>query len=213
MKKYDLIKSINSSVTLHNNDSNVILHEDILDILFKHKEEIYRKLIDLRGTFLIDHIAIKIIDPNNKILIFSITPSVEYNLIVQGLWKHDKSFSLNFQKNNSFYIWEEAYPEKYFDELKSIKELKHGFTFGFNLSKTIGSFNLTYSFATRSKNNKLLEYYQSHINELFALGDYGYKLIHNIYANYCNPQFNLPTGAQNRNYYEKPILKLIVNNK
>lgn len=220
MDNYKIITSGNNEIAIkaHSGIKNeaadeVILHEDILDILFKHKEEIYRKLIDLRGTFLLDHIAIKIIDPNNKILIFSITPSVEYNLIVQGLWKHDKSFSITFQKDNSFYPWEKAYCKNYFDEIRQIKELKHGFTFGFNISKKLGAFNLIYSYATRSKNDGLLDYYRNHINELINLGDYGYKLIHSIYLNYCNPIFDTPTIVGNQNHHKKPFFRLIVNNK
>jgi len=143
MEKNKLIK-LKSQQILTKPCEKLILHEDILEILFKHKEEIYEKFIDLRGVYLIDHLAIKIIDPNNKILVFSITPSVEYNLIVQGLWRHDKSFSVNFQKNNSFYVWEKAYSAKYFNEIKFVKEFKHGFTLGFNISKKINNFNLIY---------------------------------------------------------------------
>jgi|GEM_PF-1616877 len=220
MENYKIIASGNNEIAIkvisgakNEASDDVILHPDILDILFKHKEEIYRKLIDLRGTFLLDHISIKIIDPNNTILIFSITPSVEYNLIVQGLWRHDKGFSANFQKNNFFYPWEKAYCKDYFNEIKQIKEFKHGFTFGFNIPKKLGGFNLIYSFATRSKNDGLLDYYQNHINELTNIGDYGYKLIHSIYLNYCNPIFDAPSIDGKQNYYRKPFFRLIVNNK
>lgn len=209
--KFNTFENINPISTIITNE--VTLHEDILDILFKHKEEIYRKLIDLRGTFLLDHIAIKIVDPNNKVLIFSITPSVEYNLIVQGLWRYDKSFSIDFQKNNTFYQWERAYDKNHFEEIKQIKELKHGFTFGFCIPKKLGNFNLIYSYATRSKKNELLEYYHGYLNELINVGDYGYKLIHSIYLNYCNPSFDAPNILGNQNNHRKSLLTLVVNNK
>jgi len=202
------------SIFFEQNNHKVTLHENIIDILFQHKEEIYIKFNDLLGIFLIDYIAIKIIDPNNELVIFSITPSVEYNLLVQGLWKYDHSFTMNFQKNNVFYVWEKAYYETYFNEIKSIKEFKHGFTFGFNISKQIDSFHFTYSYATRSKNSKLYHYYHSHVNELSALGDYSYKLIRSIYAKYCNPNFTLPSISCKQNDPPKfPLLKLMVNNK
>jgi hypothetical protein len=192
--------------------TDVILHDNILDILFKHKEEVHRKMIDLRGTFLIDHIAINIIDPNNKSVIFSITPSVEYNLIVQGLWKHDGGFSVMFQKNNNFYMWEKAYNQNYSNEIKQLKETKHGFTLGFNLSKNLERFNLIYSFATRSKNEGLFDYYSCHINELFMLGDYGYQSISNLYSSYCDLSFRLPSLISKQRYDKKTHLKLIVDN-
>lgn len=195
--------------------NNVTFHPDIVDILFKHKAEVCRRLIDVRGNFLIDHISIKIVDPNNEMVIFSIAPSVEYNLIVQGFWKYDQSFSMKFQENNFFYPWQKAYCKDYFDEIKHTKETKHGFTFGFNISKKLDGFNLIYSYATRSKNDELLDYYRAHIKELVRIGDYGYKLIHSIYLNYCSVTFKAPIIDATLNYHtkSKPFLCLIVNNK
>jgi|SRR5579862_6947150 len=213
MARHKIIDIGYDGLVSQENHENIILHEDILNILFKHKKEVYRHLIDLQGTFLIDHIAITIIDPSSQMIIFSISPSVEYNLIIQGLWKYDQSYSVNFHKKNTFYIWEKAYSEKYFNDIKQIKEIKHGFTFGFNCAKKIDAFNLIYSYATRSKNNDLYEYYYNHMNELFGLGDYGYKLLQGIYAEYCNSSFELPSIKYKQNCLAKHRLKLIVNNK
>jgi len=164
--------------------------------------------------FLIDHLAINIIDPKNRLVIFSTTPSVEYNLITQGLWKYDKSLSMNFQRDNRFYSWEKAYEKEYFEELKLIKQINHGFSFGFNLSKKIESFQLIYSFATRHQNFELLEYYREYINELFALGDYGYKAIRSIYEQ-CIAKMNIVQGINKDKSIRSfsPFLKLISSDK
>ena len=66
MNKCKLIEGTRATASARQNDSEVILHEDITNILFSHKEEIHNKLIDLRGLFLIDHFAIKIIDPTTR---------------------------------------------------------------------------------------------------------------------------------------------------
>lgn len=212
MAKYKITES-RKNVNYINNSDNITLHKNILDILFKHKEEVYKRLIDLRGIFLIDHIAIKIINPNNEITIFSITPSVEYNLIVQGLWKYDYGFSPDFKQLNKIHIWENGYSKEYFNEIKSIKELKHGFNFSFNLLRKQGAFNLIYSFATRSKNHDLFNYYNTHLSELSELGDYGYKLIHGIYLEYCSPEFVIPSITAKKSHPIRTFLKLVVNNK
>lgn len=188
------------------------LHEDILEIFFKYREEIYRKLIDLKGIFLIDHIALTIIDPNNILTIFSITPSVEYNLIVQGLWIYDRTFSAIYQAEHPFYSWDKAYAPKYFDKIRYIKEIKHGFTFGCNVSKKIEGFHLIYSFATRSKNNGLSEYYHELKNELLNLGDYSYKKISNIYRMYCDPKLIAPSISSKNIFSRKPHFYLISDN-
>ncbi len=78
MPRLILIKNDEINTKIFDESNEISLHEDILEILFKYKENICNKFDDIRGAFLIDHFAIKIIDQNNKILIFSITPSVEY---------------------------------------------------------------------------------------------------------------------------------------
>ncbi len=210
MGRYKIIKSGNDVKKTKNSD-DIILHKNISDILFKHREEVHNRLIDLRGTFLIDHIAIKIINPSNEIVIFSMTPSVEYNLIVHGLWKHDNGFSRNLQNLNKLCLWEDAYSKENFDELKSIKEFKHGFTFGFYVPKKQGEFNLIYSFATRSNNDNLNDYYQQNLEKISVLGDYGYRLIHDIYSKYCYVAF-APSIKEKKYNPLKSVLKLIVNN-
>lgn len=191
---------------------DIYLHKDIINILFQHKEEIYRHFIDIKGIFMIEHIAIKIINPNNEMIIFSITPSVEYNLIAQGLWKYDYGFSPYFLKKNTYCKWGTCYSNRYFHEIKFLKEHKHGFNFGFNLLKEQDNFNLIYSFATRSKNSHLDEYYRTHINEIYSIGDYGYKLIHPIYSQYITENFKAPSVANTKNSFVKSFLKLIINN-
>lgn len=214
MPELFLIENQEINTEVFSTSSEVFLHKDILEILFRYKEKICNKFNDLRGTFLIDHLAINIIDPSNKIVIFSSTPSVEYNLISQGLWRHDKSFSVSYQMKNRFYSWETAYEENHFEKLKLIKQINHGFSCGFNLSKKIGSFQFIYSFATRHQKPDLLEYYRGHINELFSIGNYGYKSISGIYEKRFGKVITNPELSENKSIgFFPPFLKLISNNK
>lgn len=158
---------------------NVNLHMEIIETLFQYKKILSNRFDDIKGTFFIDHFAV-IISYNNTILVFSVTPSVEYNLLSQGLWKFDKAFSPHFLQNDTFSSWDIAYEKKYFDEIKNLKQLKHEFTFGFNLPKETTPFQLIYSFATRAHKLNLIDYYQSSINELFGIGDYLFQSINSI---------------------------------
>jgi len=204
-------KIINSGPNSTKDKNNIVLHKNIMEILFKHKHEIFKRFSDIKGVFHIDHIAIKIINPANEMVIFSITPSVEYNLIAQELWRHDHDFLCNNYKLNKLYMWEESYSKRYFSEIKYIKELKHGFTFGFNIFKKYENFNLIYSFATRSQNNDLRQYYKNHTHEIIELGDYSYKLIHDIYIKYCQLEFAAPFISDKKSFLKRPYLKLIIN--
>jgi len=175
MSKLFLIKNIEFNVTTCMAPAS--LHEDIYEILFRYKKRMCDKFNDIKGILLIDHFALHLIDQNNKILVFSVTPSVEYNLLNEGLWMYDQAFSADYQKENKFYWWEKAYDEHYFSEIKQAKELKHGFKFGVNLSKTVQSAQLIYSFATRSQKGNLFDYYREYISELYSIGDYMYNSV------------------------------------
>lgn len=188
------------------------LHDSILDLLFKHKNEISRKLSDIRGIYNIDHVAINIINPSNEVAIFSITPSVEYNLVIQNLWRFDGSLCPLNYTDGSFFFWDQAYINKYAKEIKLSKEIKHGFSLGFSLAKKVGQHHLVYSFATRSQEHHLKEYYKLMINELWLLGDYGYNLIRDIYDQYSNTHTSPYIGSGKQAEKHKSHLKLIINN-
>ncbi len=165
------------------------LHGCAFDMLFKHKNEIFRKLSDIRGIYFIDHIAFHIINPELEEAVFSITPSVEYNLITHNLWQDDGSFVPFQYVNDIIFWWKEAYKNESAKKLILLKEIKHGFSLGFSLVKKIGEFYLVYSFASRNSEANLKEYYRQKINELFHIGEYGYKLIRDIYFQYCDTHF------------------------
>jgi len=188
--------------SLEENLGNIKLHDDLLDILFKHKKDISLKLSDIRGMFNIDHVSINILNSRNELIIFSSTPSVEFNLIMNGLWKYDRSFLPTFLEDRSLFWWENAYMDGNKKIIKQIKEEMHGYTLGFGLTQKIDTLNLIYSYATRSKEKNLKDYYISHKNDLLLVGDYAFRLLRDIYLLYDHPIVNI----------KKPYLKLIINN-
>lgn len=188
------------------------LHDSIMTILFKHKREIAKGLRDIKGIHNIDHVAIIIINPNREISIFSLAPSVEYNLIVNDLWKLDNTFNPNSLENHSLTWWENAYHPSSINKLRQIKEDAHKFTFGLNLVQKIEEFTLIFSFATRSNIKNLKEYYLNLKDELFRIGAYGYKHIRDIYMQYSEPFIAPMLNSDNNLNVRKPYLKLIINN-
>lgn len=189
------------------------MHPNILEILFKHKNEIFRKLSDLRGLYYIDHVSITLIDPDHEITIFSITPSVEFNLIVQGLWHFDRSFNPAHYAPGKLLFWDKAYLNGYQNDLKYIKETQHDFSLGFNLLRKVDNFNLIYSFATRKTGIDLKKYYQSMICDLYSFGDYGYRQLRDIYDQYSDKYPAPLVEVDNQIAHMRSYLKLIVNNE
>lgn len=202
-----LIKNEESEVSLRE-PKQTLLHENYHQSLFDYKGKMLNYFGDIKGTFFIDHFSFYIIDRDGKIIPFSATPSVEYNLFSQGIWKYDNSFCSQFNQENRFYSWEKAYEESHFSQLKQVKEIKHNFQFGFNLSKQVNSYQLIYSFATRSQIDNLINYYSEYINELFAIGDYVYSHIHVAYLNTTGNDLIIDN---NKNSHKRisPFLKLV----
>lgn len=197
MQKWDINETISNRVKLHAN---------LLDILFKHRTEILLRLSDIRGLLQIDHISMNIINSDNQLAIFSSTPSVEFNLVMQGLWQYDKSFFPILFENGSLLWWEEAYLIDYKKILKKIKEEKHGYTLGFGIARKYKNLNLVYSYATRSRDKNLKSYFECYRKDLQMLGDYAFKRLYDIYLAYDHTAPPIDKGS-----FEKNHLKLVVN--
>lgn len=187
--------------------TNVHLHPQTVDILFTHKGDIFRKLSDLIGLHYIDHVALYLVNPDQEMVIFSLIPSVEFNLLVQGLWPFDNAFQPQSQESENLVFWDQAYMPAYKHAIKSRKETHHHFSLGFNIARKIQGFTLIYAFATRHIDDNLRAYYAAHVSELMALGDYGYKQLLPLYQQYCSitpPMMDTPPLERR--------LKLVVNN-
>lgn len=177
-------------------------HHDMMSILFKHKSIISQRLSSVIGLFNIDHISIKFINPHNELVIFSSTPSVEFNLILNNMWQYDKSFFPDWLESGSLFWWENAYVKEHSKALKQTKEAIHGYTLGWGISQQIDKLRLIYSYATRSPNEDLKSYYTSFKNELLLVGNYAFKLLRDIYSLYAG-----------ENRIIRPYLKLVVDNQ
>jgi len=192
----------------HDNFSNIKLHPNILDVLFQHQGEIFTKLSDLKGLHFIDHVALYLINPDSEMVIFSSTPSVEFQLLAQGLWQYDFSFNPNKMRDGEMLFWRKAYHAGYKYEITKTKETAHHFTCGFSLLKEVNSFKFIYTFATRHLQENIEQYYQQHLSEILAIGNFGYKQLYSLYQRYSgySPPFIETSCAKNH-------LKLVVNNQ
>lgn len=59
------------------------LHHNILDILYEHRHYVIKLFREVIGFYEINHISLTLRTPLNEVVIFSMTPNIEYNLITQ----------------------------------------------------------------------------------------------------------------------------------
>lgn len=143
-------------------------------------------------------------------------PHIEYNLIHQGLWKYEPSFSSQKLSPNTLFWFDDLdVDSQLFEQIKQIKLTSNHFGFGMTLSRKIDGFTFLYSYATSSNKKNLKEYYEAQLFGLIDIGDYFCNSILNLYSEYCG-NHSLPilnqlnskiTDSKNHS-----ILKLVVNN-
>lgn len=207
------------SFNLDKHHEIVRLHPKAYEISFRHRQEIARKFRDVLGIWGIHHISIDIISPGEELIYFSTTPSMGYNLIHNQLWQHDGSISPTYYKERPYYYWHQTYDKNFYQQIKQVKEADYGFAFGFTLVRLVEGFYILYSFATRNKDQETKDFFERNTAHLLKMGDYCYKLIREIYKCYLKNEPPIirapfrPRIIEKSTNYERPYLKLIVNNR
>ncbi|STX50140.1 putative FlgJ-like protein [Legionella busanensis] len=196
------------------NETEVMLHPDILNILFEHRRQIRNVFLQINGFYDISHFSLSIVDPSNEMIILSATPNIEYNLIQQDLWKFDSCFSPLQLNNNQLFWWNEiSQDDSIKSKIEKIKLQNNHFNLGMTLCRQVGDFYFLYSYATKSLEKDLHNYYSANIFNLINIGDYFYNSISFIYTGY-NKTHKLPElGAlNNKAISRQKLLKLVINN-
>ena len=210
-KHLHLIKNLS-----YKNKCSTHLHPNILDILFENRNFVRNVYKKINGLYEIHHYGLTVIDPSHKIVSFSTTPNIEYNLINKNLWNFDPIFSCERSMSRMLIWWDEVNSIK-FEEIKEIKLTKNGYSLGFTVNQHNNDFILLYSFATKCTDCNLREFYLANKDSLIDLGDYCYKLMRDIYLQYCDIYVppKISSFISNLNQKKsKDYLKLImVNNK
>ena len=67
-------------------------HPQLLEALFVYRSRVSAAFRDVLGIHEIDHIALNQISSTQKILTFSSTPALEFNLFKSNLWRYDKTY-------------------------------------------------------------------------------------------------------------------------
>lgn len=160
-------------------EHKIKLHPEVIEILFENRRYIKSVFSNLKGLHGITHMGMTCIDPNQELVAFSTTPSMEYNLFNQQLWIEDHCFNKDSNDKNSLLWWD------YQDEkIEQIKLTNNRLTMGMTIYRPIGDFGFMYSFATNECVKGLRQYYIDNLFGLIDIGDYFYKSLRELYSRY-----------------------------
>lgn len=109
-------------------------HPSLLESLFAYKAKTMVIFNDVLGLHNISHLAVTRIDNEGKILVFSSTPAMEYNLFSNSLWCFDNTYVPAWFTKTCVSNWEDLYQKTHFDLLYSERQIKHHLSLGLSLA-------------------------------------------------------------------------------
>lgn len=161
------------------------LHQDILNVSFRHRYQIRSTFKEILGLCGIQHFSLDLVTPDNTMIFFSSTPTHGYEICKRGYGQYDGIISPEYYEQFEFYWWENASHKAFSDKITAIREGVLGLKHGFMLVRKWNNFHLIYSFATRSKDPHFQSMVVNNVNELLKMGDFAYMEMRQAYADYC----------------------------
>lgn len=150
--------------------AEVTLHPELFHLLFANKFKTWLLFHNLLAAHKIDHLAIYLIDRECKLLCFSSSPALEYNLFNSPLWRFDRSFHPAWYKQGGIATWQSLYCPSRYDELYYLKQIKPHYPWGLSLATTTRFGDVVFSIATHNDGAHLQQQLQSRVEQFYDLG-------------------------------------------
>lgn len=161
-------------------------HPHLLEALFAFRSKVSTVFRDVLGIHEINHIAISHIGPANKILTFSSTPAMEFNLFNSNLWRFDKSYAPEWFQKCAQTDWQSLYTPERYDELYYLKQLKHHLPIGYTLAAKLEENYFIYSFASNRSCEQTRELFAHRCHDFYKIGQYCTNRFSSLFQHYGN---------------------------
>ncbi|MCC5791747.1 MAG: hypothetical protein JJT82_03950 [Legionellaceae bacterium] len=156
---------------------DVRLHPQYLDALFACKRQVSGIFRDIIGLYDIHHMALSRIDAQGRLLSFSATPAIEFNLFNSPLWRFDGSYQPAWFRELGQSRWEDIYAPERYDELYYLKQTKHALQTTQSLAAKLAENHFVFSFASRDALPATQALFASRTEELYKIGQYVLNLL------------------------------------
>lgn len=169
----------------------ILPHPQLLEALFAFRTKVSNVFRDVLGIHEINHIALTQIDSTHKILTFSSTPAMEFNLFNSNLWRFDKSYHPDWFKMCTQANWQSLYNLERFDELYYLKQVKHHYPLGYSLGARFEENFYIYSFASHRGDKHTEQLFKECYDDFYKIGLYCTNLLSSLFLNYSNSSSQL----------------------
>lgn len=159
-------------------------HPQLLEALFVYRSKVSAAFREVIGIHEIDHIALSKISSTGKILTFSSTPAMEFNLFKSNLWRYDKSYQPAWFSKCSQADWQSLYALKRYDELYYLKQARHQYPIGHSLAAKLEDHFFIYSFASHRSCEGTREIFTHRYDDFYKIGQYCTQLLSHLFQSY-----------------------------
>ncbi|MCX7118244.1 MAG: hypothetical protein NTW94_10175 [Legionellales bacterium] len=161
---------------MEDNPQVITPHGRFLDILFAYLGAVSHVFQDVKGLYGISHIAITHIE-NHRIMTFSSTPSLEFNLFSSNLWRFDKTYQTSWYQRCAMSAWPSLYTKAHYDELYYLKQLKHHLPLGVTFSTRSATGHVIYSMASHNADQETQDAFKNQQEHFCKIGQYCASLL------------------------------------
>jgi hypothetical protein len=177
-------------VLMNDINNTITPHPRFLETLFAYKGPASSAFKDVLGLYDISHIAISHIDQHRQLLCISSTPSLEFNLFKNNLWRYDKTYQIDWYSSCSVASWESLYAPERYDELYYLKQIKHHHPISASLVEKCSTGYVIYSLASHKKCEHTRNLFETQHKNLAKIGQYCANLLFPLfdYSNNAIPQ-------------------------
>jgi len=169
---------------METNCIEAVPHPQLLEALFAFRSKVSNVFREVLGIHQIDHIAITRINETQKLLNFSSTPAMEYNLFNSNLWRHDRSYDAHWFRTCNQAEWQSLYCLERYDELYYLKQIKHHYPIGYSLATKIQNHFFIYSVATRLCGQDTRELFAHQQDDFYKIGQYCAEMLNPLFQFY-----------------------------
>lgn len=170
-------------------------HSQLTDALFMHKKKVSRIFQDVLGIHGIHHLSVTRVNSHNKLLIFSSTPAMEFNLFNSLLWQFDNTYNPEWFKRCIHSAWQMLYSPARYDELYYLRQIKHRFPIAVSMAAKTADEYFIYSMASKTDTPVTQELFTNEIETFYRIGHYCSNQLLPLFAEVEQPSPQL-TGDQ-----------------
>jgi len=162
--------------------NEVVPHPQFFESLFAFKNKVSNVFKDIIGIHALHHFAIARIDEDNKLMILSATPALEFTLFNSQLWRFDETYDPQWFQRCAQSAWQPLYHATRYDELYYLKQIKHDLPLGLSFARQVENDHYIYSFATHNDDAHSQELFANQTEDFNKIGYYCHDLLSPLFG-------------------------------